>query len=92
MPIGYSDGYMRCLTGKGEVLIKGKRAPVIGKICMDQLMVDLTNIPDVKVGDEVILLGETPNGPIPLQEIADKVGTNRNEILSTVSRRVPRFI
>ncbi len=90
LPIGYSDGYMRCLTGKGEVLIKGKRAPVIGKICMDQLMVDLTNIPDVKVGDEVILLGETPNGSIPLQEIADKVGTNRNEILSTVSRRVPR--
>lgn len=90
LPIGYSDGYMRCLTGKGEVLVKGKRAPLIGKICMDQLMIDLTNIPDVSLGDEVILLGETPNGSIPLQEIADKVGTNRNEILSTVSRRVPR--
>lgn len=90
LPVGYSDGYMRCLTGKGEVSIKGRRAPIIGKICMDQLMIDLTGMDDVKVGDEVLLLGESSTDSIPLSEIAEKADTNRNEILSIIGRRVPR--
>ncbi len=91
LPVGYSDGYMRCLTGKGEVSIKGKRAPIIGKICMDQCMIDLTNIPDVKAGDEVILLGGSSQDGVSVDEVAAKIDTNRNEVLSVISRRVPRL-
>lgn len=91
LPVGYSDGYMRCLTGKGEVSIKGKRAPIIGKICMDQCMIDLTNIHDVKAGDEVILLGGSSQDGVSVDEVAAKIDTNRNEVLSVISRRVPRL-
>ncbi|MCK9443929.1 MAG: alanine racemase [Tissierellaceae bacterium] len=91
LPVGYADGYMRCLTGKGEVIVRGKRASVIGKICMDQLMIDLTNIPEAKPGDEAILLGGYPGPSIPLAELAEKANTNKNEILSIISRRVPRI-
>ncbi|WP_312908310.1 alanine racemase [Tissierella praeacuta] len=90
LPVGYADGYMRALTGKGEVNINGKRAPIIGKICMDQCMIDLTNIPYAKVGDEVILLGGNSKDGITLDEVAEKINTNRNEVLSVISRRVPR--
>ncbi|TCU71682.1 alanine racemase [Tissierella praeacuta] len=90
LPVGYADGYMRALTGKGEVNINGKRAPIIGKICMDQCMIDLTNIPYAKVGDEVILLAGNSKDGITLDEVAEKINTNRNEVLSVISRRVPR--
>lgn len=90
LPVGYADGYMRCLGNKGEVSIKGKKVPVIGKICMDQFMIDLTDVPEAKVGDEVVLLGEGSENVITLSEIANKVDTNKNEILSVISRRVPR--
>jgi len=81
---GYADGYMRCLGNKGEVSIRGKRAPIIGVMCMDQLMVNLMDIPEAKVGDEVILIGDNE---VPLSEVAEKAGSNRNEIISI---RVPR--
>ena len=87
---GYSDGYVRGLSGKGEVIIRGKRAPVIGIICMDQCMVDLTNVPEAEVEDEVLLFGVGLQGSIHVNELAGKVDTNRNEILSAISRRVPR--
>lgn len=91
LPIGYSDGYMRCLGGgNGEVSIRGKKAPIIGLICMDQCVVDLTNIPEAKVGDDVVLLGEGPENTIKLPDLARKAKTNQNEILSIVGRRVPR--
>jgi len=90
LPVGYADGYMRCLSNIGEVSVRGKRAKVVGKICMDQCMIDLTNIPEARVGDEVVLLGECINDKIPILEVAEKAGTNRNEILSIISRRVPR--
>lgn len=90
LPVGYADGYMRSLGGKAEVSIRGKKAPIIGIICMDQCMVDLTDIEEAKVGDEVILLGECGKDSIRLEEIAGKADTNRNEILSIISRRVPR--
>lgn len=90
LPVGYSDGYMRCLGNKAEVSIRGKKVPVIGKICMDQCMVDLTNVPEARVGDEVILLGEGTKDTISLTELSNKANTNKNEILSTVSRRVVR--
>ncbi|HWR61760.1 MAG TPA: alanine racemase [Clostridia bacterium] len=87
---GYSDGYVRALSGKGEVIVRGKRAPVVGIICMDQCMVDLTGIPEAEVEDEVLLFGTGLQDGIHVNELAAKVDTNRNEILSAVSRRVPR--
>ena len=82
---------MRCLGGgNGQVSVRGKKAPIIGLICMDQCMIDLTNIPEAKAGDEVVLLGEGPKDTITLPEVARKANTNQNEILSIVSRRVPR--
>lgn len=87
---GYSDGYVRGLSGKGEVSIRGKRAPVIGIICMDQCMVNLTGIPEAEVEDEVLLFGRGRQDFISVNELAEKVDTNRNEILSIIGRRVPR--
>lgn len=90
LPVGYADGYFRCLSNIGEVSIKGKRAKIVGKICMDQCMVDLTHIENVQVGDEVVLIGESKENCIPVMELADNANTNRNEVLSIISRRVPR--
>ncbi|NMA87523.1 MAG: alanine racemase [Tissierellia bacterium] len=90
LPVGYSDGYQRCLQDNGEVSVFGKRAPIIGKICMDQMMVDLTDIPEAKVGDTAVLIGEDDVDNISLLEVAAKADTNRNEILSGISRRVPK--
>jgi len=90
LPVGYSDGYLRCLQDSGEISVLGKRAPIIGKICMDQMMIDLTNIPEAKVGDTAVLIGEDSIDNISLLEVAEKADTNRNEILSGISRRVPR--
>lgn len=89
--IGYSDGYIRSLSGRGTVSIKGKAAPVIGVICMDQCMIDLTEVPEAKVGDEVLLFGENEYDRISVGDVADDADTNRNEILANISRRVPRI-
>lgn len=83
---GYIDGYSRSLSGKGHVLIRGKRARVLGLVCMDQMMVDASEIPDVQIGDEAILLG----GGITLPEYAEWGRLNRNECLGVIGRRVPR--
>src|SRR5512139_277046 len=73
LPIGYADGYSRYLSNRGEVLVRGKRAPVVGKVCMDFIMVDVTAIPHVSVGDEVILLGKQGKERITVEEIAEKI-------------------
>lgn len=86
LPVGYADGYSRMLSGKAEVLLCGKRAPVVGAICMDQCMIDITDLPDVKIGDEVILFGEG----LPVEEIAEKLGTIHYEIICMINKRVPR--
>ena len=88
--VGYGDGYKRCLSDKADVLVRGKRARQIGTICMDQMMIDLTNIPDAEVGDDVVLLGTQGNETITADELADKAGTISYEILLSVSERVPR--
>lgn len=84
---GYADGYPRLLSNKGYVLINGKRADIIGRICMDQLSVDVSDIADVKQGDEVILFGKT----LPVEELADMCGTINYEIICGISPRVPRI-
>lgn len=89
IPLGYTDGYKKLLSNKGEVLINGKRAPIRGSICMDQFMVEVTDI-DCKVGDEVVLFGyKEENGPTIL-EISELLNTGNIDIISTISRRIPR--
>lgn len=91
VPIGYADGYSRLLTNKGEVLVNGQRAPIVGKICMDQCMIDVTDIKgNVCVGDEVVLLGRSGNEEISADEIARKLGTINYEVVSVIGKRIPR--
>ncbi|MDW7674435.1 MAG: alanine racemase [Bacillota bacterium] len=92
LPLGYGDGYNRMLSNKGEVLVKGKRAPIIGTICMDQFMVDITDIPSkVKIGEEVVLLGKQGDEEITIEEIAKKTcGFINYEYMVLIQDRVPR--
>jgi len=89
LPVGYADGYPRNLSSVGYVSIKGKHAPILGLLCMDQCMVDITNIEGVAVGDEVILFDDKA---LTLTELAKLSKTNRNELLTRVAIRVPRVI
>lgn len=90
LPIGYSDGYSRLLSNKAEVLIHGKRVRQVGSICMDQCMVDVTDIPDVRVGDKVVLFGKDGDAEIPVEEIANLMGTIPYEVTCNINRRIPR--
>ncbi len=85
---GYADGYPRTLSNKAYVLINGKKAPIIGRICMDQLSVDVSHIDNVKMGDEVILFGKE----LPVEHLADICGTINYEIVCGITPRVPRVI
>jgi alanine racemase len=91
LPIGYADGYHHHLSNQGEVLIRGKRAPVVGKVCMDFIMVDVTHIPKVSKGDEVILMGRQGKEQITADEIAGKIDSIPYEVLCAVGKRVPRI-
>jgi len=90
LPIGYADGYTRLLKNKGKVIINGQFAPVVGRICMDQCMIDITHIKGVKTGDEVILMGESQGCSFTADNIAECIGTINYEILCMVSKRLPR--
>lgn len=90
LPIGYADGFTRMLSGKAEALVKGCRVPVVGRICMDQCMIDVTGIEDVKVGDEVVLFGKQGEGFISIDELAEKLDTINYEIVCMIGKRVPR--
>ncbi|MPW25388.1 alanine racemase [Alkalibaculum sp. M08DMB] len=84
LAVGYADGYSRLLSNKGEVILRGQRANVVGTICMDQCMIDVTHIKDVKIGDEVLLYGEN----LPIEEIAQKMGTINYEVTCMTKERV----
>jgi alanine racemase len=90
LPIGYADGYSRSLSNTGEVLVRGKRAPVVGVVCMDMTMVDVTGIPGVALYDDVVLIGAQGTDRIAAQELADRTHTIPYEVLCAVSARVPR--
>ncbi|ERI11730.1 alanine racemase [Aneurinibacillus aneurinilyticus] len=90
IPVGYADGYNRLLSNKGYVLIKGERAPIAGRVCMDQFMVDVTHIPDIAVGEEVVLIGKQGNDEISVDEMAKWLTTINYEVTCMVSKRVPR--
>lgn len=90
IPVGYADGYARSLSNKGDVLIHGKRAPIRGRICMDQFMVDVTDIPDVKNGDEVILIGSDGSETITIEELGRISGRFNYEFVCDLGKRIPR--
>lgn len=90
IPVGYADGYARGLSNKGAVLIHGKRAPIRGRVCMDQFMVDVTDIPDVKSGDEVILIGQSGGECITMEEVGMISGRFNYEFVCDLGKRIPR--
>ena len=90
IPIGYGDGYPRNLSNQGYVLINGKKAPIRGKICMDLMMVDVTNIPNVKIGTEVVLIGRSGNQVITAEELGELSGRFAYEFVCDLGKRIPR--
>ena len=90
LPIGYADGLHRNLSNNMDVLIKGKRAPQVGTICMDMILIDVTEVPDVQMGDEVVIFGKQGEEEISIEELAKKSNTIPYEILCNVGKRVPR--
>ncbi|HHU70294.1 MAG TPA: alanine racemase [Thermoanaerobacterales bacterium] len=91
IPIGYADGYSRLLANKGEVLVRGQRSPLVGRICMDQCMIDVTHVNGVSVGDEVVLFGKQGADAILADDIAKILGTINYEVVCMVGKRVPRI-
>ena len=90
LPFGYADGYPRNMRDKGFVTIHGKKAPIIGVICMDQCMVDISHIPEAKVGDEVIIYGDGENNTLSIHEASKLAETNKNELVCRITIRTPR--
>lgn len=91
LPIGYGDGFRRLLSSKGEVLIHGRRAKIIGRVCMDQTMVDVTGLPSVKAGDEAVIIGRQGEEEITADEMAGLTGTINYEVVLSFLPRVQRF-
>lgn len=91
VPIGYADGYPWSVSGKAKVLIRGKRVPVIGRVTMDMIIIDITDVDDVAINDEVVLLGRQGDAEVSLHELADWAGTIPYEILCGISKRMPRI-
>ena len=90
IPIGYADGYDRTLSSSGHMLVRGVRAPIIGRVCMDLTMIDVGHVPDVRLEDEVVVLGSQGNETISADEIAKRIGTINYEIVSSLTSRVPK--
>ena len=91
IPVGYADGFRRGPANWGEVLIRGKRCPVVGNVCMDQAMVDVSDVPGVRKGDEVVLIGRQGEASIGAEEVAQRLGTISYEVVSQILARVPRM-
>lgn len=90
LPVGYADGYPRILSNCGNVIIRGQKVPIVGRVCMDQLMVDITDLADVKTGDQVVLIGEQNGEKVTADDLANLIGTISYEILTGISPRVSR--
>lgn len=90
LAVGYADGYRRALAHRGEVLIRGARVPLIGRVCMDQCFADVTSLHDVQVGDEVVLIGKQGAEELRAEHVAERMGTNNYEVVTTISARVER--
>ena len=91
IPIGYADGYTRLLSNKGRVLVNGEFAPVVGRVCMDQCMIDVTDLTqEVHAGDEVVLFGSQKDASISVDEVASDIGTISYEVVCIIGKRIPR--
>ncbi|HET7770771.1 MAG TPA: alanine racemase, partial [Chloroflexota bacterium] len=90
LPIGYADGFRRAPANWGEVLVRGARVPLVGRVCMDMCTVDVTDVPAARVGDEVVLIGEQQGERITAEEVAARLGTISYEVVSQILARVPR--
>ena len=90
LPFGYADGYPRNLRDKGYVIINEKKAPIIGVICMDQCMADVTDIPDATVGSEAVIYGDGTDGSMTIDEASKLAETNKNDIIARLTARPPR--
>ena len=91
LPIGYADGFRRAPHNWGEVLVRGRRAPIGGRVCMDQVMINVTHIPEVERGDEVVLIGSQGDYRLRAEDVAAKLGTNNYEVICMLMARVPRM-
>jgi alanine racemase len=92
IPVGYADGFRRAPTHWHSVLVRSQRAPIVGRVCMDQTMIDVSHIPNVRVGDEVVLIGRQGDDAITAEEVADWLGTINYEVVSEILARVPRVV
>ncbi len=90
IPVGYADGFRRAPQHFGEVLVRGRRAPIVGRVCMDQTMIDVTDIPGVRIGDEVVLIGRQGDQRVTAEDVAARLGTINYEVVSAILPRVPR--
>jgi alanine racemase len=90
IPVGYADGFRRAPSNWGEVLVRGKRAPLVGRVCMDQCMLDVSHIPGAAVGDEVVLIGQQGDETLTAEAVAARLGTLNYEVVSEILARVPR--
>lgn len=91
VPVGYADGYSRVLSGKAEAIIGGKKCNLVGNICMDQCMFDVSAVNNINVGDDVILFGRSDDIELPVESLAEKMGTINYEILCIIGKRIPRI-
>ena len=91
IPVGYGDGYPRSLSNKGYVLIHGQKAPIRGRVCMDQMMVDVTDIPEAELGMEVTLFGKDNGEELPLEVLCELSGRFNYEFVCDINKRVPRI-
>lgn len=92
IPVGYADGFRRAPQHWGEVLVRGQRVPIVGRVCMDQTMIDVSSVPNVRQGDEVVLIGEQGQERITAEDVAERLGTINYEVVSEILARVPRVV
>jgi Alr-MurF fusion protein len=90
LPVGYADGFRRTPRAWGTVLIHGQEAPLLGRVCMDQCMVDVSHIPQARMGDEVVLIGRQGTAVLSAEQVAQRLGTINYEVVSEILARVPR--
>jgi alanine racemase len=92
IPVGYADGFRRAPEHWGEVLVRGQRAPIVGRVCMDQTMIDVSHVPGIRQGDEVVLIGRQGAEQISAEDVARRLGTINYEVVSQILARVPRVV
>lgn len=91
IPMGYADGYSRLLSNKGYIVVKGVKCPILGKVCMDQFMVDLSNVENPQIGDEAIVYGDGTDGAMTAEDVANMRGTISYEVLTNLGKRLPKI-